>query len=195
MMANRNLKGWLVARPVTIAEVLDGVDFVFHTNTQTCKQVDLDEDGHMNLSFQHSSTGEWVSITGKARMSNDPEIVNKYIKQDHLRQWLGNKLENSKNIGIVKFRTLAMAYAISEDFKFTPSTMKDGIMSGTVEHRSTAGTVGADQIKHFRKRVQHFQKLEEIAEAYRSRCRGSTRTSRCCLSHSSPRSGRRTGCR
>ena len=50
----------------------------------------------MNLSFQRNSTGEWVSLVGKAKMSEDPEIISKYIKEGHLRQWIDNKTEDSK---------------------------------------------------------------------------------------------------
>ena len=54
-----------------------------------------------------------------------------------------------------------MAYAISDDFRFTPSSVKDGIMRGVVEQGSTTGKLSEEKIRRFRKRVQYYKKLQE----------------------------------
>ncbi|KAK9236909.1 hypothetical protein V1525DRAFT_405720 [Lipomyces kononenkoae] len=153
MMTSHNAKSYLIANATVVTEVENGIDFVFHANTNTLKVADIDDNPNVNLSFQNSDTAEWVSIAGKAKISTIADDIDKYFA-DHLKDWEGGK--TPKDIGIVSVRTRSIAYAISDNFKFIPtSTTSSGIIRG--ELQNTTGTIKIDepQVKQFRRRCKH----------------------------------------
>ncbi|KAK9367693.1 hypothetical protein V1509DRAFT_625949 [Lipomyces kononenkoae] len=156
MMTSHNAKGYLIASATVVTEVENGVDFVFHTNTHTLKVPDIDDNPNVNLSFQNSETAEWVSISGKAKISTDADDIDRYLGS-HLKDWAGVKTQpGRRDIGIVSVRTRSIAYAISDNFKFIPtSTTVNGIIRG--ELQNTTGTIKIDepQVKQYRRRCKH----------------------------------------
>jgi general stress protein 26 len=96
----------------------NGIDLVFHANSESGKTDDLKSDDHINLSFLNSS-GEWASISGHADIITDRAAVKKYYTPT-LKAWLGD-LEDGKHDGgpedprivLIKVKALTAQYSIS----------------------------------------------------------------------------------
>jgi general stress protein 26 len=98
----------------------NGVDYLFHSNSESGKTDDIKEGGSaVNLGFINSS-GEWASISGQAKIETSRELVKKYYSPA-LKAWLGD-LQDGKHDGgpedprIVLIRVSANTaqYAISK---------------------------------------------------------------------------------
>ena len=66
----------------------EGIDLIFHTNTESGKTDDLASDSKINIAFLNSS-GEWASISGKAEIITNREMVKKHYSRA-LKAWLGD---------------------------------------------------------------------------------------------------------
>ncbi|KAK9322660.1 hypothetical protein V1517DRAFT_322823 [Lipomyces orientalis] len=155
MMTSQNAKGYLVASAVVVAEVENGVDFVFHANRRTLKVEDIDDNPNINLSFQNSETAEWVSIAGTAKISNDIDDIDRYLRTN-LKNWVGSQTDlGGKNIGIVHLRTRSIAYSVSDDFTFVPTSQQNGIVRGEIQYSNGTVKIDESQIKQFRRRYKH----------------------------------------
>jgi len=111
--------GLLVSRCMALAaKENNGVDFIFHANSESGKTDDLKSDSDINLGFLASS-GEWASISGKADIVTDREAVKKHYSPA-LKAWLGD-LGDGKHDGgpedprivLIKVKTVTAQYAIS----------------------------------------------------------------------------------
>ncbi|KAG7287589.1 BLI-3 blue-light-inducible Bli-3 protein [Staphylotrichum longicolle] len=96
-----------------------GIDLLFHTNTESGKTVDLASDSHINIGFLNSH-GEWASVSGKANVVTDRDLVKKHYAP-HLKAWLGDLGdgvhdggENDPRIGIIRVKMTTAHYAISQ---------------------------------------------------------------------------------
>ncbi|KAK9460734.1 uncharacterized protein V1516DRAFT_665131 [Lipomyces oligophaga] len=164
MMTTRNIKGWLVSSSIAVAEVEYGIDFLFHANTRTCKVEDLDEDSHVNLSFQNSETAEWASFAGTAKIISDPDEIKKFLRrnitgwseQDSSLFETNSEGEKHPKVGIIHFRTRSIAYSISNNFNFIPTNQwNHGVVSGELEYDSQTVKIDEQEVKIYRKR-QHY---------------------------------------
>jgi len=96
----------------------NGIDFIFHTNTESGKTDDLDANPQVNLGFLASS-GEWASISGKATVVTDRAEVKKHYSE-HLKVWLGDLGDGKHDggpedprIGLIKVHSNTIQYATS----------------------------------------------------------------------------------
>lgn len=96
----------------------NGLDLLFHTNTESGKTNDLANDSDINIAFL-SSSGEWASISGKANVETDRAEVKKYYSVG-LKAWLGDLGDGTHDggpedprIGIIRVKTVTAQYAIS----------------------------------------------------------------------------------
>jgi len=112
--------GLLVSRCMALAaKEGNGIDLLFHANSESGKTDDLKSDDHINLSFLNSS-GEWASISGHADIITDRSAVKKYYTPS-LKAWLGD-LEDGKHDGgpedpriiLIKVKATTAQYAISK---------------------------------------------------------------------------------
>ncbi|KAG2016163.1 hypothetical protein CC2G_009357 [Coprinopsis cinerea AmutBmut pab1-1] len=80
MMTTRSKDGQLHSRAMNPASRPSdtGLAFVFLANNVSHKFEELDNDSHVNVSFLDPSTSAWVSVCGKARVSNDRNEIKKY---------------------------------------------------------------------------------------------------------------------
>jgi general stress protein 26 len=95
----------------------EGIDLLFHTNTESGKTNDLASDSHVNISFINSS-GEWASIAGQASVITDRSLVKKHYNQA-LKAWLGDLgdgthdgSENDPRIGVIRVKTTTATYSL-----------------------------------------------------------------------------------
>ncbi|KAK7729107.1 BLI-3 blue-light-inducible Bli-3 protein [Cytospora paraplurivora] len=110
--------GKLVSRCMAVAaKESGGIDLLFHTNTESHKTDELQDDHHVNISFLNSS-GEWASISGNASVQTDRELVKKHYNPI-LKSWLGDLgdgthdgSENDPRIGVIRVKTESAVYSI-----------------------------------------------------------------------------------
>jgi len=96
----------------------NGVDIIFHANSESGKTDDLESDPHVNIGFLAPS-GEWASISGNAKVETDREKVHKYYSPA-LKAWIGD-LGDGKHDGgpddprvvVIKVTAATAQYAIS----------------------------------------------------------------------------------
>jgi len=120
MMTTRDgSTGALVSRAMALAaKEGNGIDLIFHTNTESGKTDDINSDPHINISFINSS-GEWASVSGISQIITDRSVVEKYYSSA-LKAWLGDLGDGvhdggpkDPRIGIIKVSTKTATYAVS----------------------------------------------------------------------------------
>ena len=96
----------------------NGIDFIFHTNTESGKTDDLQEHSEINLAFLNN-TGEWASISGTASIETDRSRVEKYYSSS-LKAWLGDLGDGKHDggprdprIGLIKVTSKTAQYAVA----------------------------------------------------------------------------------
>lgn len=106
----------------SIAQENGGIDLLFHTNTESGKTDDIDSDSHINISF-YNGTGEWASISGRASIITDRELVKKHYSPA-LKAWLGDLGDGKHDggpedprIGIIRVETVTATYALARGTK------------------------------------------------------------------------------
>jgi len=119
MMTTKTNEGLLASRCMALAaKEGNGVDFIFHANSESGKTDDLEANPEINLGFLNNS-GEWASISGSASIESDREKVRKYYSQA-LKAWLGD-LGDGKHDGgpedpriiLIKVNSKTIQYAVS----------------------------------------------------------------------------------
>jgi general stress protein 26 len=141
----------------------NGIDFIFHTNTESGKTDDLDANPQVNLGFLNSS-GEWASISGKAKVVTDREEVRKHYSE-HLKVWLGDLGDGKHDggpedprIGVIKVHSNTIQYA----------TSRRSAIGGAVElvkSYATGETAQVNKLRHISE-----QELQQCESRYPERC-------------------------
>lgn len=112
-------KGLLVSRCMALAaKEGNGIDLLFHANSESGKTDDLESDPSISLSFLNSS-GEWASISGHASLVSDRETVRKYYSPA-LKAWIGDLGDGTHDGGpedpriiVIRVKAVTAQYAIS----------------------------------------------------------------------------------
>jgi len=97
----------------------NGIDLIFHANTESGKTDDLQNDPDINLGFLNNA-GEWASISGKADIVTDRDLVHKYYSPA-LKAWIGD-LGDGKHDGgpedprvcLIRVNAKTAQYAVSK---------------------------------------------------------------------------------
>ncbi|GAB7360822.1 hypothetical protein MBLNU230_g0808t2 [Neophaeotheca triangularis] len=119
MMTTMTGDGKLASRCMALAaKEGNGVDLIFHTNTESGKTDDLDAHPEINIGFLDPS-GQWASISGKAQVETDREKVRAYYSPA-LKAWLGDLGDGKHDggpedprIGVIKVSAKTAQYAVS----------------------------------------------------------------------------------
>ena len=75
MLTTRRTDGHLVSRPMATQRRTAGTDLWFVTDIETNKLEELAHDPHVNVSYYKDRTREWVSVSGRAIISRDRNII------------------------------------------------------------------------------------------------------------------------
>ncbi|KAF2101454.1 hypothetical protein NA57DRAFT_64248 [Rhizodiscina lignyota] len=120
MMTTQTSDGLLASRCMALAaKESNGVDFIFHSNSESGKTDDIKEGGsEINLGFLNNS-GEWASVSGKATIETNRDLVKQYYSPA-LKAWIGD-LGDGKHDGgpedprivLIKVQTHTAQYAVS----------------------------------------------------------------------------------
>lgn len=90
LMTTRRSDGSLVSRPMATQARAEGTDLWFVTNAETAKIDELETDPHVNLAYYKNGTYEFVSVSGIARLSRDPQRIRELYSPDW-RAWFGDE--------------------------------------------------------------------------------------------------------
>lgn len=94
MFTTRRTDGHLVSRPMATQGRIADADLWFVTNTDTHKVDEIEVDPNVNCAYYKS--GEWVSVSGRARVSKDRHRI-KSLYKDKWKAWFPN--EGGKKTG------------------------------------------------------------------------------------------------
>jgi general stress protein 26 len=90
LMTTRRADGSLVSRPMATQARAEGSDLWFVTNAETAKIDELEADPHVNIAYYKNGTYEFVSVSGIARLSRDPQRIRELYSPDW-RAWFGDE--------------------------------------------------------------------------------------------------------
>lgn len=82
LFTTRRPDGRLVTRPMQVQERTTGTDLWFVTDIEANKLEEVASDPHVNLGFYNNKSREWVSVSGKAIITQDRDLVHAMYKPD-----------------------------------------------------------------------------------------------------------------
>jgi general stress protein 26 len=98
MVTTRRADGHLVSRPMQTQRRTTGTDLWFMTNVESEKFEELARDPHVNLAYYKDRTREWVSVSGRAILSRDRDLIDSLYKPDW-KAWLGDEGDGVRDGG------------------------------------------------------------------------------------------------
>jgi len=111
--------GMLVSRCMAVATRKNEIDLWFFTNKESGKTDELESDQHVNVAFLTSS-GEWASISGNARIIDDQAAIQEHYTRS-LKAWLGDLGDKTHDggpkdprIGIIEVQMLSATYSLAK---------------------------------------------------------------------------------
>ena len=90
MITTRRADGHLVSRAMATQRRTAGADLWFMTNAESEKFEEIAKDPHVNVSYYRDRTREWVSVSGKAILSKDRDLIDSLYAPDW-KMWLGDQ--------------------------------------------------------------------------------------------------------
>jgi general stress protein 26 len=88
MLTTRRPDGSLVSRAMQTQRRTAGVDLWFMCNWFSDKLDEIATDPHVNVSYYRDRTREWVSVSGRAIISRDRQLIHGLYQPDW-KAWLG----------------------------------------------------------------------------------------------------------
>jgi general stress protein 26 len=98
MVTTRRADGHLVSRPMSTQRRTTGTDLWFMTNIESEKFEELARDPHVNLAYYKDRTREWVSVSGRATLSRDRDLIDGLYQADW-KAWLGDTGDGKRDGG------------------------------------------------------------------------------------------------
>ena len=120
MVTTRRADGHLVSRPMQTQRRTSGTDLWFMTNIESEKFEELARDPHVNLAFYKDRTREWVSVSGRAILSRDRDLIDSLYQADW-KAWLGDEGDGVRDggphdprIGLILVEAESVVYSKSD---------------------------------------------------------------------------------
>jgi general stress protein 26 len=82
MFTTRRADGRLVSRPMSTQKPEPDADLWFVTDADAHKVDELEADPQVNVAYYNSGTREWVSVSGRARVSHDRARIRELYRPD-----------------------------------------------------------------------------------------------------------------
>lgn len=98
MITTRRADGHLVSRAMATQRRTSGADLWFMTNAESEKFEEIARDPHVNVSYYRDRTREWVSVSGKAILSKDRDLIDDLYAPDW-KMWLGDTGDGKRDGG------------------------------------------------------------------------------------------------
>jgi general stress protein 26 len=90
MLTTRRPDGSLVSRAMSTQRRTAGVDLWFMSNWFSEKLDEIATEPHVNVSYYRDRTREWVSVSGRAIISRDRNLI-RGLYQPDWKMWLGDE--------------------------------------------------------------------------------------------------------
>ena len=120
MMTTRRPDGHLESRAMANQKRASGADLWFVTAEGAGKLRDIAADPHVNLAFYKDRTREWVSVSGRAILSRDRDLIDSLYHPDW-KAWLGDAGDGVRNggphdprIGLILVEAESVIYSKSD---------------------------------------------------------------------------------
>lgn len=98
MFTTRREDAQLVSRPMQTQRRTAGTDLWFVTNRATDTLDELAHDAHVNVAYYRDRTREWVSVSGRALLTRDSDLIDALYKPDW-KAWLGESSDPREDGG------------------------------------------------------------------------------------------------
>src|SRR6185503_15635473 len=98
MITTRRDDGQLVSRAMQTQRRTAGSDLWFMTNAESEKFEEIAKDPHVNVAYYRDRTREWVSVSGRAILSKDRDLIDSLYKPDW-KAWLGDMGDGKRDGG------------------------------------------------------------------------------------------------
>ncbi|KAI9793963.1 MAG: BLI-3 blue-light-inducible Bli-3 protein [Piccolia ochrophora] len=156
MTTRQGESGLLVSRCMALAGKENGIDLLFHTNTESGKTDDLTSDSNINVAFLNGS-GEWASISGNASIITDREMVRKHYSSA-LKAWVGDLGDGKHDggpedprIGIILVNMRTATYAVTEQTIIGRSAeVAKGVLTGNAPSVNKLRGLNEEEVKNYR---------------------------------------------
>jgi general stress protein 26 len=90
MLTSRRPDGSLVSRPMQTQARRAGTDLWFMTSIESGKIDELESEPQVNLGYYKDGTREYVSVSGRARLTQDKALIHELYQPDW-KAWLGDE--------------------------------------------------------------------------------------------------------
>jgi len=160
MLTTRRVDGHLVSRPMKTQRRTAGIDLWFMSNGDSQKFEEVAFDPHVNVAYYKDRTREWVSVSGTAIVSRDPNLVRGLYKTDW-SAWLGDE-GGTRDGGpddprIVLILVEAHSVTYSKQDRALPLVLYDaarGILTGEPRKPADLHELGAKDLRRAMEREQ-----------------------------------------
>ena len=98
MVTTRRADGHLVSRAMATQRRTAGADLWFMTNAESEKFEEIARDPHVNVSYYRDRTREWVSVSGRAILTKDRDLIDALYQPDW-KMWLGDTGDGKRDGG------------------------------------------------------------------------------------------------
>lgn len=120
MVTTRRADGHMVSRPMQTQRRTTGTDLWFMTNVESEKFEEIARDPHVNLAYYKDRTREWVSVSGRAILSCDRDLIDSLYQPDW-KAWLGDTGDGKRDgsphdprIGLILVEADSVVYSKSD---------------------------------------------------------------------------------
>jgi general stress protein 26 len=150
-------KDLLASRCMALAaKESNGLDLLFHANTESGKTDDLHDNSLVNLAFLTPS-GEWASISGHATVSVDRELVRKYYSPT-LKAWVGDLGDGTHDGGpedpricVIRVSANTAQYAVSRRTVIGAAVeLAKGVLQGEAPSVNKLRTISEEEVKEWK---------------------------------------------
>jgi general stress protein 26 len=154
MLTTRRPDGSLVSRAMQTQRRTAGTDLWFMTNLESDKFEELALDPHVNVSYFRDRTREWVSVSGRAILSRDRDLIDSLYKPDW-KAWLGDQGDGLRDGGardprIVLILVEADSVVYSKNDRPMPLALFQvvkGMITGAPPKVADLREIGADELR------------------------------------------------
>ena len=156
MVTTRRADGQLVSRPMQTQRRTAGTDLWFMTNMEGEKFEELALDPHVNVSYFRERTGEWVSVSGRAILSRDRDLIDALYRPEW-KNWLLDTPGDAKRDGGPHDPRIALVLVEAESVVYSKNNRSmplalfqvvKGMVTGEPPKVADLREIGANELRH-----------------------------------------------
>jgi general stress protein 26 len=137
MLTTRRPDGSLVSRAMATQRRTAGADLWFMSNWFSDKLDEIASDPHVNVSYYRDRTREWVSVSGRAIISRDHNLIRGLYSPDW-KAWLGD--EGGKRDGSASDPRIALILVTAESVTYSKNDRPMPLVLFSVAKAMITGT-------------------------------------------------------